>query len=284
MQSPSNINTLQEQIPPSVLPNVETTFHLHPYQLVNSWDVQWAFLKVKIMKTDITAQQWFPSFPTLCPRAAELKVAQAGDFENAVQEFVTLSCKTLFKWLLWCLRSPVFIQLRHYSAFAILLKVCCILHYKLYIIIRGVFFKTCLWFSTQVCSTEVTSMAPGLSPWQKNQRPCEQACHTPCLMIRQVITIILWPIFWLVNDWAYIPSQSLKILFTDLLYGIALKELAFVLGDSQIALMMEVCFGLPLVHLSCSPCAYMSINIIYIHKIIGLLSWHTPWFLGGMVL
>lgn len=113
-------------------------------------------------------------------------------------------------------------------------------------------------------------MTSELSPQQKNQRPCERACHTPCLMIRQIITIILWPIFWLVNDWVWIPSQRLKILFIDLLYRIALKELAFVLGDSQIALMMDVCFGLLSVHLSCSLCAYMSINTytkeIYLYK------------------
>ena len=53
MQSPSNINTLKEQIHHSVFPNVETAFHLHPYPMVISLDVEWTFLKVKIMKTYI---------------------------------------------------------------------------------------------------------------------------------------------------------------------------------------------------------------------------------------
>lgn len=53
MQSPSNINTLKEQIHHSVFPNVETAFHLHPYPMVISLDVEWAFLKVKIIKTYI---------------------------------------------------------------------------------------------------------------------------------------------------------------------------------------------------------------------------------------
>lgn len=53
MQSPPNINTLKEQIHHSVFPNVETTFHLHPYPMVISLDVEWTFLEVKIMKTYI---------------------------------------------------------------------------------------------------------------------------------------------------------------------------------------------------------------------------------------
>lgn len=53
MQSPSNINTLKEQIHRSVFPNVETAFHLHPYPVVISLDVEWTFLKVKMIKTHV---------------------------------------------------------------------------------------------------------------------------------------------------------------------------------------------------------------------------------------
>lgn len=53
MQSPSNINTLKEQIHHSRLPNVETTFHLHPYPMVISLDLEWTLLKAKIIKTYI---------------------------------------------------------------------------------------------------------------------------------------------------------------------------------------------------------------------------------------
>lgn len=101
---------------------------------LNEHSLKWRLWKHTLLSAVI------PQLPSsLCLRAVELKGAQAGDFENAVQEFVTLSCKILFRWLLWWLRSPVFIQLGYYSAFAVLLKVCCILPYKLYIIIRDAF-------------------------------------------------------------------------------------------------------------------------------------------------
>lgn len=68
MQSPSNINTLKEQIHHSMLPNVETAFHLHPYPMVISLDLEWTLLKAKIIKTYILLNS-DSSASKLCNRA-----------------------------------------------------------------------------------------------------------------------------------------------------------------------------------------------------------------------
>jgi len=106
MQSPSNINTLKEQIHHSVFPNAETAFHLHPYPMVISLDVEWTFLEGKIMKTYILLNSDSSASKLSLLKSGEFRVTHAGDFESVVQEFATLSLQNCLQTTPLMIRKP----------------------------------------------------------------------------------------------------------------------------------------------------------------------------------